>query len=121
MIDLSPARLREIVSVDPELSSEFGQPLEECLSFFDQVRSEIAPPLLKALNQVIGGSGDDGLENYMANYRCSYFSTGNNFRSILNVLGLSRSHKETYFLFEFLRFLPNPQIFKKCLNCFCFY
>ena len=67
VIDLSPSRLDAIVKVDSELASEFGKPLEEALTFFDNVRNEVAPKILNALAKVVG---DDNLsQDNLVNYR----------------------------------------------------
>ena len=67
VIDLSPSRLDTIVKVDSELASEFGQPLEEALTFFENVRNEVAPKILDALAEVVG---DDSLfRDNLVNYR----------------------------------------------------
>ena len=66
VIDLSPARLDTIVSVDPELANEFGESLVEALGFFNEVRTDIAPKVLYALSKVVGDPklAQDGMVNY---------------------------------------------------------
>ena len=66
VIDLSPARLDTIVSVDAGLGEEIGAPLLDSVRFFDRVRTEVAPKLLEAVSQVVGDPTlvKDNLTNY---------------------------------------------------------
>jgi len=66
VIDLSPARLDTIVSVDEDLAAAFGDPLAEAVRFFDQVRVSVAPRILSGLAELVGDDfvANDELVNY---------------------------------------------------------
>ena len=54
VLDLSLQRIDAIVSCEPTLGQELGQPLETSLGFFDRLHREVVPTLQKAVAMAAG-------------------------------------------------------------------